>query len=77
MPLSNCPNVAVDYCGSINEKGAYEMGVDILGPDRVVFGTDLPGGDYYINAGRILELDASDEVKQRIFADNILRILGR
>ena len=75
--VADCPNVAVDYCGSINEKGAYEMGVDLLGPDRVVFGTDLPGGDYYVNAGRILEMDASDELKQKIFADNILRILGR
>ena len=75
--VADCSNVAVDYCGSINEKGAYEMGVDLLGPERVVFGTDLPGGDYYVNAGRVLELDVPDNVKQQVFADNILGILGK
>ncbi len=73
----DCPNVAVDYAGSINEKGAYEMGLELLGADRVVFGSDLPGGCYYINAGRVLELEVSDEVKQQIFAGNILQMLGR
>ena len=75
--VADCPNVSVDYAGSINEKGAYETGLALLGPERVVFGTDLPGADYYVNAGRVLELDATDAVKQQIFAGNILRILGR
>ena len=75
--VADCLNVAVDYAGSINEKGAYEMGVSLLGPDRVVFGTALPGACFYTNAGRVLELDASDTVKQQIFAGNILRLIGR
>ena len=58
-------------------EGAYELAVELLGPERVVFGTDLPGADYYVNAGRVLELDVPDATKQQIFADNILRILGR
>ena len=75
--VAGCPNVAVDYAGSINENGAYETGIDLLGEDRVVFGTDLPGAGYYVNAGRVLELDVSDEVKQKVFAGNIERMLGR
>ena len=74
--VADCTNLAVDYAGTINEKGAYETALDLLGPERVVFGTDMPAC-YYTNAGRVLELDVSDGVKQRIFADNILRILGR
>ena len=74
--MADCPNVAVDYAGSINEKGAYETGLELLGPDRVLFGTDMPGGCYYTNVGRVLELDTTDRVKQMVFADNILRILG-
>ena len=74
--IEHCKNVAVDYSGSINEKGAYEMALDILGPERVLFGTDLPGADYYVNAGRVLELDVDDALKQQIFAGNIERILG-
>ncbi len=75
--VANCPNVLVDYAGTINEKGAYEMGIELMGEDRVVFGTDLPGACYYTNAGRVLELDVPDRVKQKIFADNLLRVLGR
>lgn len=72
--VADCPNVAVDYAGSINEKGAYETAIQLLGPERVLFGTDMPGC-FYTNAGRVLELDVDDTVKQMIFADNLLRIL--
>ena len=74
--IEHCPNVAVDYAGSINEKGAYEMALDLLGSERILFGTDLPGADYFINAGRVLELEVDDEVKQQVFSGNIERILG-
>ena len=37
----------------------------------------LAGACYYTNEGRVLELDVVDSVKQQIFADNILMILGR
>lgn len=71
-----CANIAVDYAGSINEKGAYETAIALLGPERVLFGTDMPAC-LYTNAGRVLELDVDDRVKQLIFAGNLERILGR
>ena len=73
--VMDCPNIAVDYAGSINERGAYETALDLLGPERVVFGTDMPAC-YYTNAGRVLELAVPDEVKQLIFSGNIERVLG-
>ena len=75
--IEDCANVAVDYAGSINENGAYQLGLELLGPERVIFGTDLPGADYYVNVGRVLELDVDDEVKQLVLAGNIERILQR
>ena len=74
--VADCDNIAVDYAGTINEKGAYETALRLLGPDRIVFGTDMPAC-FYTNAGRVLELDAPDTVKQQIFEGNILRLLGR
>jgi predicted TIM-barrel fold metal-dependent hydrolase len=50
--------------------------LDLLGPERVVFGTDLPGADYYVKVGRVLELAVEDDVKQMMLAGNIERILG-
>ena len=75
--VADCENVIVDYAGTINEKGAYELGLELLGEDRIVFGTDLPGACYYTNAGRVLEMNASDGVKQKIFSENITRVLGQ
>jgi predicted TIM-barrel fold metal-dependent hydrolase len=40
-----------------------------------VFGTDMPAC-FYTNAGRVLETQATDEVKQEIFAGNIERLLA-
>ncbi|MCK5525500.1 MAG: amidohydrolase family protein [Candidatus Latescibacteria bacterium] len=74
--VADCPNVVVDYAGTVNEKGAYETALRLLGPDRIVFGTDMPAC-FYTNAGRVLELEASDAVKQEIFADNFLRLLEK
>ncbi|MBT3379248.1 MAG: amidohydrolase [Lentisphaerae bacterium] len=73
--VADCPNVAVDYAGSINEKGAYETAIERLGPERVLFGTDMPAC-FYTNAGRVLELDVDDAVKQMIFADNLLAMIA-
>ena len=75
--VADCENVIVDYAGTINEKGAYELGLELVGEDRIVFGTDLPGACYYTNAGRVLEMNASDGVKQKIFSENITRVLGQ
>lgn len=74
--IEDCANVAVDYAGSINENGAYQLGLELLGPERVIFGTDLPGADYYVNVGRVLQLEVDDGVKQGVLAGNIERILG-
>src|SRR5205823_2709235 len=41
--IRDCPNVSIDFAGSVNEYGAYELAVRELGEDRVVFGSDLPG----------------------------------
>jgi len=74
--IRHLPNVRADFCGSINERGAYEMGVRELGPDRVCFGTDGPA-DYLTNLGRVLQCPFSDEVKQKILATNFESLLAQ
>ena len=55
---------------------------DLWGADHIVFGADMPLGDYYfgfrsyrqtINA--IEAMDITDEEKQKIFADNARSLL--
>ena len=69
-------NVWVDFAGTINEYGAYEMAVEELGPDRVVFGTDLPC-DFQYNLGRVLQGNWPRRVLRRILAANFEEMLGR
>jgi predicted TIM-barrel fold metal-dependent hydrolase len=68
-------NVWADFSGTINEFGAYEMAVRVLGPDRVVFGSDL-SADFWGNAGRVLQLECTPETRYRIFYRNFLDLLA-
>jgi uncharacterized protein len=75
--IRDCPNVKVDFAGSVNECGAYEMAVRELGEDRVIFGTDLPGADYLENLGRVLQCRFPEGVQAKILAGNFEAMLPR
>ena len=58
------------------------LAYDFWGPDKLVFGADLPLGDFFwggrsyratINAINAMEI--SDEDKRKIFVDNALKLL--
>ena len=66
----------VDFSGTINEYGAYELAVQELGEDRVVFGTDLPA-DFHGNLGRVLEGNWPQVTLRKILCDNFEAMLGR
>ncbi|HIE51849.1 MAG TPA: amidohydrolase [Armatimonadetes bacterium] len=74
--IRDCPQVKVDFAGTVNEWGAYEMALRELGEDRIVFGTDMPA-DYHLNLGRVLQGNYPEEVKQKILADNFEALLPR
>lgn len=60
---------------------ALRCGLDFFGPDHIVFASDCPfdpeGGPMFIREGirSISGLDVTDDVKQKIFADNARRLL--
>jgi aminocarboxymuconate-semialdehyde decarboxylase len=60
---------------------ALECGVRYFGPDRVLFGTDMPfdseGGSIFVGETikTIEEMQASEEDKQKIYEQNIKRLL--
>jgi len=65
-------NVYLDTSGSVVDEGMIEMAVDMLGAERVLFGTDLTmeGG-----VGKILGANLTDEERELIFWRNMKRIL--
>ena len=72
--VRDVPNLRVDFAGTVNERGAYECAVALLGPERVVFGTDMPAC-YWTNYGRVKQCKFSAEVEQKIFAGNFESML--
>ena len=67
--------------GRQDTVAALECGVRYFGPDRVLFGTDMPfdseGGSVFVGETiqTIEELQASAEDKRKIYEQNIKRLL--
>lgn len=77
LEVANAKNLLVDTSGSINEAGMVEKAVEILGADRVVYGSDAPGAGYLPNLGKILSAEVRDADKLKILAGNIDGLLVR
>jgi predicted TIM-barrel fold metal-dependent hydrolase len=70
------PNVYVDTSGSQPEDGIMQYGLDLLGADRILFGSDFPGRDPATQLGRIYSLDMSEEDRNKILGGNSVRLFG-
>jgi predicted TIM-barrel fold metal-dependent hydrolase len=72
------PNVYLETSGA--QVSDIEIAVELLGEDRIVFGTDLPIGGAAAGKWNVAKIDAariSEGAKKRILGQNILDILGR
>lgn len=71
-----CPNVAVDTSGTIIGAGEVALAVRRLGPDRVVFGSDLHHIDLAANVGKVLGAGLDTDTEERIFGGTVARWLS-
>lgn len=76
-PVRPFPNVSVDTSGSISRRDDFDYAKNLLGADRIVFGTDMPLISYLLNYGQIEEAALTPEEKERVFSKNALRLLER
>ncbi len=74
--IRSCPNVWVDISGSIFRRDDVDYTKKLIGTDRIVFGTDMPGS-YFTNFGQIEDADLTSEEKQLVYSGNTLKILDR
>lgn len=75
--VSDLKNVWVDVSGSTGRTNEIEYTLEILGENRVLFGTDLPGCSFAIPYGKVLEADVSDEVKEKILYKNTEKLFDK
>jgi predicted TIM-barrel fold metal-dependent hydrolase len=73
--VADVPNVLVDTSGGDPESGLTEAAVAVLGPDRVVYGSDAPIRHFGVMLGKVLGAGLSDEDVQNILWNNAARLL--
>ena len=71
-----CPNIYLETCTSFGEHGTIEYLVEGAGPDRVLYGSDIPIMDPRLQVGRIVTAEIPDETKRKILGLNAIRLLG-
>lgn len=75
LAAKGLPNLYVDISGAFPEDGLVEYAVEHLGPDRVLFGTDLPIRECSVKLGSVLGTDLSAATKHKILFENTARLL--
>lgn len=75
-PIRDLKNVWVDTSGTIYRNGELDYTLQMVGENRVLFGTDAQGIPYPLNIGFVQDADAPCEVKEKIFYKNALAVFG-
>ncbi len=73
--IRDVPSILTDCSGSICDFGEIEQAVALLGADRVLWGTDIPGADYLYTLAKVRESSLSDEDKAKVLGLNCARML--
>lgn len=74
--IRDYPNVVTDISGSLFRREEVDYAVRLLGAERVLFGSDMPGCSYITNYGQVEEADLTPEERQLIYAGNTMRLFG-
>ena len=69
-------NLYLDTASSQMDNGMLEHAVDQLGPERILFGTDMPLLDPWVQRAKVEGAEITDEAKALILGGNMERLLG-
>jgi len=61
---------------ALGQASTIKTFVQALGPERVIFGSDIPFGSMRSELDKVLSLSLGDDDKERILSKNILELLG-
>ena len=74
--VADCPNVYTDTSGTPGTGGAVRLAVDRLGPERVVFGSDMHGACLGHNIGKVVAADLSPEATAMVMGGTMANLLA-
>jgi predicted TIM-barrel fold metal-dependent hydrolase len=72
--LRDCPTVYIDTSGSVSDEGMIDFALRYLGPERLLFATDL---NFESGVGKILAANLTEQQRRMIFFDNYNSILRK
>jgi predicted TIM-barrel fold metal-dependent hydrolase len=70
------PNLLLDTATSQIDNGMLEHAVAELGPERILFGTDMPLLDPHTQLAKVTGAMIGDEARKLILGGNLARLLG-
>ncbi len=70
------PNIAIDLCGGDPEAGQTEYAVELLGADRVLFGSDATGRSFASQLAKVLGADLTNGQRTLIAGGNAARLFA-
>ncbi|MGH9469079.1 MAG: amidohydrolase family protein [Terriglobia bacterium] len=76
MAAQRHPNLYLETASSTIDAGFLEAAVSALGAEKIIFGTDMPLLDPWVQSAKITETRLSAEDKNLIMGRNILRLMG-
>lgn len=74
--VRNSPNVCVDLGGGDPTAGFTEMALRELGPERIIYGSDVGGRSYSSQLGKVFGAEMPNDIRRLILAGNLKRLLG-
>ena len=74
--VKDFPNVYLELCAVVDERGILERFVEKVGSERLVFGTDFPWFNHHYYIGGVLGAGLSDEDCRNILSRNARRLLA-
>jgi predicted TIM-barrel fold metal-dependent hydrolase len=74
--LREAKNISAEIAGFDPTSGVVEMAVRELGPERVVYGSDVGGRSFASQLAKVLGADIPDSAKELVLGGNLRRIFA-
>jgi len=74
--IRDVPNILAEIAGFDPTAGVVEMAVRELGPERVVFGSDVGGRSFASPLAKVLGADIPDSAKELVLGGNLRRLFA-
>lgn len=68
-------NVSLDLAGSDPTAGYVEMAVREVGPERVIYGSDVGGRSFGSQLGKVMGANIPEEARRLILGENLRRMM--